>query len=664
MSVPDQFRLFYQELGINLTIPAHSEDPTILREPKPGRRPLINYFLLLGIAETEPDATLKAQATRQRPIVSKKVAGWNALAHTHAEFYEVFDKGVERAVECFSDFGKVQTHREDLFKKRYGALEQRLLKVPADGKSAEPRIRADAKLMGFISTTEGRAVAELKQKYPLYFMARPKITSALRVSITEFDLFRYCIEATQTSTRFSAFPLPTGWRCNTSTGEIDGLAPAHGTLKIGVEATNAAGTGTETLTVEVLQAKPEITSPQTAKVFARRPFFYQITASNNPTSFGGANWPDGLTVDSTSGVISGRPLKVGVWTTTINASNTGGTGACQLVIEVSRKPGPIEWLRDVLDWILSLLRRRSLTTVKVRGTKVSPAVLTSVGALLVLGAGAAFIPFPSEIRTDLSLVTSPPQSMPAWSQFSRSPRSISTKQASSVWRILVPSKETALELGSLNDGKPESGWTFWSRQASHPVTMDFGMATAIEGVIVLNGLLNRNESRADGITLRFDNGTERSVSLQDTEDWQFVLFDVSTSQRIAVAAEANAAGEGCIGEMWFLERIESNPRPALWEGNWKSREGESLLLKSMTSGWFEGWLKTDSGDRRLFVRTLPDDLNNGPSLGGSIAQGADFVSQIEAQNALIRKRADAISIEIERRSGSPPQVIEFSPNMK
>ena len=56
-------------------------------------------------------------------------------------------------------------------------------------------------------------------------------------------------------------------------------------------------------------------------------FTYQITASNNPTSYSASGLPPGLTLNTTTGLISGMPTTAGSFTIALMASNAAGTSA-------------------------------------------------------------------------------------------------------------------------------------------------------------------------------------------------------------------------------------------------------------------------------------------------------------------------------------------------
>ena len=81
---------------------------------------------------------------------------------------------------------------------------------------------------------------------------------------------------------------------------------------------------------------PVITSPGTASGKLHKNFSYQITATNNPTSYSASGLPAGLSVNTSTGRISGTPKNTGTTTATIRATNSAGTGSAQLVITVTK----------------------------------------------------------------------------------------------------------------------------------------------------------------------------------------------------------------------------------------------------------------------------------------------------------------------------------------
>ena len=80
---------------------------------------------------------------------------------------------------------------------------------------------------------------------------------------------------------------------------------------------------------------PLISSPLTATGTAGTPFTYSISASNTPTSYNATNLPAGLSINTSTGAISGTPAGQGTSNVTISATNGIGTGNSQLVITIN-----------------------------------------------------------------------------------------------------------------------------------------------------------------------------------------------------------------------------------------------------------------------------------------------------------------------------------------
>ncbi|MDR1009989.1 MAG: TonB-dependent receptor [Opitutaceae bacterium] len=99
---------------------------------------------------------------------------------------------------------------------------------------------------------------------------------------------------------------------------------------------------TITATIVVpLPPAPVITSELTASGTVGEAFSHTITASNLPTSFAATGLPSGLSIDTTTGVISGTPVTDATSTVTITAANLGGTSApASLVITIEPMPLP------------------------------------------------------------------------------------------------------------------------------------------------------------------------------------------------------------------------------------------------------------------------------------------------------------------------------------
>ena len=98
---------------------------------------------------------------------------------------------------------------------------------------------------------------------------------------------------------------------------------------------------------------PYITSAQTATTRVNTAFTYTITALSppNPTSFDASPLPDGLTVDHSTGVISGTPVTAGTYSIAISATSTAGTatGALTLTVQPPMAAPVITYPGDTLE---------------------------------------------------------------------------------------------------------------------------------------------------------------------------------------------------------------------------------------------------------------------------------------------------------------------------
>ena len=126
--------------------------------------------------------------------------------------------------------------------------------------------------------------------------------------------------------------LPAGLSIDSSTGAISGTPTAvTPTTIFTVSATNAGGTGTTTVTIQVNDVAPYAVS------YTGTPFTLtkgSAMTTTTPTASGGAvdSWsitpalPSGLSMDTSTGALSGTPMVVISSTTyTITATNTGGS---------------------------------------------------------------------------------------------------------------------------------------------------------------------------------------------------------------------------------------------------------------------------------------------------------------------------------------------------
>ena len=83
---------------------------------------------------------------------------------------------------------------------------------------------------------------------------------------------------------------------------------------------------------------PRINGPRVFGVRPDRPFLFQIPATGErPMKFSASGLPAGLTIDSSTGCITGHTTQASTYTVTLNATNTRGTDTKTLRIEVGER---------------------------------------------------------------------------------------------------------------------------------------------------------------------------------------------------------------------------------------------------------------------------------------------------------------------------------------
>jgi len=99
-------------------------------------------------------------------------------------------------------------------------------------------------------------------------------------------------------------------------------------------ATGFSSSGTASA-VYTLAAAPVITSPTSAFVSVNFPFSYQITASGSPTSYSASGLPAGLSINTSTGLITGTLTTPNIYSIVLGATNSSGTGHATLTLTVS-----------------------------------------------------------------------------------------------------------------------------------------------------------------------------------------------------------------------------------------------------------------------------------------------------------------------------------------
>lgn len=124
---------------------------------------------------------------------------------------------------------------------------------------------------------------------------------------------------------------------------------------------------------------------------------YAITAVNAPASYNATGMPDGLTINTQTGVISGSPLHAGTFTITLSATNAAGTGTQTLTFTVAKGDQEIIFdaltSKDVSDPDFNLFATSNTSGVNpIVYTSSNTAVATVTGATVhIVGVGSTVI---------------------------------------------------------------------------------------------------------------------------------------------------------------------------------------------------------------------------------------------------------------------------------
>lgn len=85
---------------------------------------------------------------------------------------------------------------------------------------------------------------------------------------------------------------------------------------------------------------PKITSSLSVSAVVGTNFMYTITSLYTPTSFAATGLPDSLILNTSNGIISGKPVKPGTYNISISATNSTGTVSSNLVLTISASQSP------------------------------------------------------------------------------------------------------------------------------------------------------------------------------------------------------------------------------------------------------------------------------------------------------------------------------------
>ncbi|RAR72566.1 putative Ig domain-containing protein [Flavobacterium aciduliphilum] len=156
------------------------------------------------------------------------------------------------------------------------------------------------------------------------------VVTATTYTGTTGTAFSNTVSATNSPTSYAyTGTLPPGLSFSTSTGAITGTPTTAGSYSISVTATNAAGTSAAATIGFTISLPAPVVTGGTLSGTVSTAFTYTISATNSPTNYAVASGalPNGLSLNSTTGQITGTPTTAGSFSVTVTATNGTGTSA-------------------------------------------------------------------------------------------------------------------------------------------------------------------------------------------------------------------------------------------------------------------------------------------------------------------------------------------------
>lgn len=160
-------------------------------------------------------------------------------------------------------------------------------------------------------------------------LTEPSITSTPIKDAFLDQTYLYRVEAAANPpATFLLLSGPQDMTLNPETGEISWMPPDVGAYDIAIEASNALGSVTQTYTLVVTSAytAPSITSIPVTQALVGLAYTYDVNAAGNPMPvYELLEAPDGMAIDSSSGVISWMPEAAGAFDVSVQARNEVGS---------------------------------------------------------------------------------------------------------------------------------------------------------------------------------------------------------------------------------------------------------------------------------------------------------------------------------------------------
>jgi hypothetical protein len=245
----------------------------------------------------------------------------------------------------------------------------------------------------------------------------PVITSAAATGGRVGTAFSFTVVGTNAPTNYAATGLPAGLVIDAGTGVISGSPTAFGTFFVGLTATNASGSVSQQLVINIdpplnapVYSGPTTPSATQGVAFTFTPAFGTVTA---PYALVGT-LPTGLTFNAATGVISGTATQTGSFPVTLSATNAGGTTTVPLTIVINAAPAAPVMTglapasgRVGVAFNLTLTSTGTPAASSYSATGLPPGLLLNAGTGAITGTPTSFGSFEVQVKATNTVGTGP-----------------------------------------------------------------------------------------------------------------------------------------------------------------------------------------------------------------------------------------------------------------
>ncbi len=175
--------------------------------------------------------------------------------------------------------------------------------------------------------------------------AVPVLTSATTATGTAGTPFTYKITASPAATSSAVPVLPAGLQFDAPTSTILGTPTAPGVFQIPITTTNATGSYAAILTLTVAPpAAPTLPTPLNIRAAQGYAFSFGLPTTSVVATYSETGaLPDGLTLNTATGVISGTPTETGTFPISVTATNVTGASTSSLTLTTSNPSDFSDW---------------------------------------------------------------------------------------------------------------------------------------------------------------------------------------------------------------------------------------------------------------------------------------------------------------------------------